>query len=55
MITGILIKYWDLVVIGLLLLNLIVQKTKWKGDDDMLAIIKSWIVILFTGKPGQLP
>lgn len=55
MITGFLIKYWELVVILLLIANTIVQKTKWKGDDDILAMIKGWIAYLFKAKPGVLP
>ena len=54
MITGFLIKYWELIVIGFLIADIIVQKTKWKGDDDILAMIKRGIVAVFTIKPGKL-
>ena len=55
MITAFLIKWWELIIIGLLVLDIIVQKTPWKGDDDILAMIKNGIKYVFTIKPGQLP
>jgi len=55
MVTQFLIKYWELIFIGLLIADIIVQKTPWKGDDDILAMIKKGIVSLFTSKPGVLP
>ena len=55
MITKFLIEWWELIVIGLLAADIIVQKTPWKGDDDILAMIKNAIKYVFTIKPGQLP
>ena len=55
MITAFLIKYWELVVIFFLVANTVVQKLKWKGGADLLAIIKDGIVSLFKAKPGVLP
>ena len=55
MVAAFLIKYWELIIIFLLIADIVVQKTKWKGDDDILAMIKSGIVSLFTSKPGKLP
>jgi len=50
-------KYWDWIVLGFLILNTLVQKTKWKGDDDILTWMKQAIVWIFTAgtKPGKLP
>ena len=55
MITEFLVKWWELIVIGLLVADIIVQKTPWKGDDDILAMIKNGIGKIFSMKPGKLP
>lgn len=55
MITAFLIKWWELIIIGLLVLDIIVQKTPWKGDDDILAMLKNGIKTIFSIKPGVLP
>lgn len=55
MIAEFLIKWWEIIVIIFLVADIVVQKTKWKGDDDILAMIKSGIVTIFTSKPGKLP
>ena len=55
MITAFLIKWWELIVIGFLIADIIVQKTPWKGDDDILAMIKNGIKTIFSIKPGVLP
>ena len=55
MITAFLIKWWELIVIGFLIADIIVQKTPWKGDDDILAMIKNGIKFIFSTKPGVLP
>ena len=54
MIAEFLIKWWEIIVIVLLVADIVVQKTKWKGDDDILAMIKKGIVAIFTAKPGKL-
>ena len=49
-------KYWDWVLLGFMIANTIVQKTKWKGDDDILTWIKNAITWIFTSRtPGKLP
>ena len=48
MITAFLIKWWELIIIGLLVLDIIVQKTPWKGDDDILAMLKNGIKTIFS-------
>jgi len=67
MITEFLIEWWEVIVIGLLLLNTIIQKIeKIKGNSDiltgiwkLLVWIKSlagqMITVLFSTKPGKLP
>jgi hypothetical protein len=67
MITEFLIKWWELVIIGFLVLNLIIQKIeKIKGRSDILTWIwqfLTWIVslarqivtMLFSTTPGKLP
>lgn len=55
MITAFLLKYWELIVIFLLVADIIVQKTPWKGDDDLLAMLKNGIKTIFSIKPGVLP
>jgi hypothetical protein len=54
MVTEFLIKWWELIVIFLLVADIVIQKTKWKGDDDILAMIKNIIKAIFTSKPGKL-
>jgi hypothetical protein len=67
MITEFLIKWWELIIIGFLFLNLIIQKIeKIKGRSDILTWIwqfLTWIVslarqiiaMLFSTTPGKLP
>ncbi|MFH1623562.1 MAG: hypothetical protein ABID54_00210 [Pseudomonadota bacterium] len=67
MITEFLIKWWEVIVIGFLLLNLIIQKIeKIKGNSDILTFIwrfLKWIVscvkqiitAVFSTTPGKLP
>ena len=67
MIKAFLADYWELVIIGLLLLNTIIQKLeKIKGQSDILtwtwqfliwikSITKQLISVVFSAKPGKLP
>ena len=67
MIKAFLADYWELVIMGLLLLNTIIQKLeKIKGNSDILTWIwqfLTWIKsvagqlisIIFSTKPGKLP
>jgi len=67
MITAFLLKYWEFIVIGFLLLNLVIQKIeKIKGNSDILtgvwkllvwikSLIGSLITAVFSTKPGKLP
>jgi hypothetical protein len=67
MITEFLIKYWEFVVIGLLLLNTIIQKLeKIKGNSDILTWLwmflvwvtdtfKKLVSAVFSTTPGKLP
>jgi len=67
MITAFLVKYWELIIIGFLLLNLIIQKIeKIKGNSDILtgiwklltwfmSLIRQLITAVFSSTPGKLP
>jgi len=67
MIKTFLANYWELVIMGLLLLNTIIQKLeKIKGNSDILtwiwqfltwikSITRQLISVVFSTKPGKLP